>query len=103
MTFIYLMRAFLALFLLGIPAFVAFGIYRDPGSDFSPGVVAFIFVPVLLFIGIEVMIRKGSKISQDEMQMVCDLIERSLLDPHNEEIGGGDSAALRASSEIQAS
>jgi hypothetical protein len=84
-VFALLLQVFLSSVMLGIPAFVALGVYRDPVVNISPLVATFVFIPVLVFIGIEILIWKRSKISQEEMQIVCNLLDRSLRMPQNGE------------------
>jgi hypothetical protein len=80
-----LFRTFLFMFLLGFPTFVALGVYRDPSANFTPGLVVTILIPILILICIEVLIRRYSKITMEETQVVTSLIDRSLLDPQMEE------------------
>lgn len=84
-AFAFFGRTLLFVLLLGIPVFVALGVFRDPSCDFSPALAVFMSVPVVVLIGIELLIRRRSEISPEDMHVVASLIEGSLLDPRIEE------------------
>jgi len=91
--FNYTFRILISVFLLGGAAFVAYGVYRDPSSDFTPSVAGFLCGITLTWAIVETLLRKYGRISPEAMLVVSEFIERAMrgaLNQNTEQVGGCD-------------
>lgn len=76
--FMSLVRWFITLLLIGMPAFVTLGILRDDQAAFSPGLVVFLAAFVLAAVLLQPWLRRLDRISVEDTQVVRDFIERAI-------------------------
>jgi len=81
----YLAQSLITLFLIGFSAFIAYGVWKDARSNFTPALIIVITLPILISIVLHFLWRRWSSITPKDTQVVRDFIERAILIRDTEE------------------
>ena len=81
----YMLHTLISAFFLGIVAFVAYGVYRDPSSGFTLGLAAFICCAIVIWVTIESLLRKHLRILPEDLLVVTKFIEGALNGAQDQE------------------
>ena len=73
-----LMRLFITLILLGLPAFIAYWVWKDESAGFTPSLTAFTVLPVVVWLLLLYPLRRWISISEDDTRVVREFIERAM-------------------------